>query len=264
MRRGWVALGYESWRECVAAEFGQSQAYLYRQLAAAMIERELLDFSPMGEKLDDRLCDRIPERQLRPLAALPTKEARQEAYAEATEAAKGKPTARHVEEAVAKKLTAVDGKHADDPKDVATLRKAGKIPADAVVTVSEPTREPGDDDDAEPVEVRVETDQDFLGKLKLRAKLPDRQRRIFEADALTFRELEQYRRAFQFHATRTLNKKGRKGAYAFRLSRFLKIDHPSDWVLCPTVEQGGCGGSGEVHLIGECPKCKGRGYWINS
>ena len=37
-REGWRALGYDSWRECVVAEFDQSQAYLYRLLDAAKVE----------------------------------------------------------------------------------------------------------------------------------------------------------------------------------------------------------------------------------
>ena len=38
-REGWRALGYDSWRACVTAEFAESQATLYRQLTAARIER---------------------------------------------------------------------------------------------------------------------------------------------------------------------------------------------------------------------------------
>jgi hypothetical protein len=60
-RRGWKALGYSSWRECVNAEFDQSQSYLYRTLTAAKIEREI---SPRGE------IGVIPEKHLRPLSAL--------------------------------------------------------------------------------------------------------------------------------------------------------------------------------------------------
>ena len=46
-RRGWSAAGYDSWEACVTAEFGQSRSYLYRQLAAAHIEKDL---SPIGDK----------------------------------------------------------------------------------------------------------------------------------------------------------------------------------------------------------------------
>jgi hypothetical protein len=59
-RKGWEALGYESWRKCVLAEFQGSQSYLYRQLEAAQTQRVI---SPIGEK-------EIPESQLRPLTQL--------------------------------------------------------------------------------------------------------------------------------------------------------------------------------------------------
>src|SRR6202165_2595510 len=40
-REGWRALGYDSWRTCVVAEFSQSQTALYRQLTAARVERTI-------------------------------------------------------------------------------------------------------------------------------------------------------------------------------------------------------------------------------
>ena len=89
-RRGWAALGYQSWRECVTAEFEQSQAYLYRQLQAAEIERRI---SPIGE------IGVVPESKLRPLAALTPME-QPIAWQEAQERSDGKPTARVVEEVV--------------------------------------------------------------------------------------------------------------------------------------------------------------------
>ncbi len=90
-RKGWAALGYANWRDCVVAEFAQSQAYLYRQLEAAQIEREI---SPIGE------IGVIPESHLRPLGRLET-EQRLEAWQHATETApNGKVTAAHVEKIV--------------------------------------------------------------------------------------------------------------------------------------------------------------------
>lgn len=90
---GWTALGYESWRECVTAEFKNSQAYLYRQLEAAQTEKVI---SPMGEKLE------IPERQLRPLTKLKDNpEQQREAWQKAVETApEGKVTAAHVSKVV--------------------------------------------------------------------------------------------------------------------------------------------------------------------
>jgi len=37
-RKGWLALGYTSWRDCVVKEFGKSQATLYRMLEAGRVE----------------------------------------------------------------------------------------------------------------------------------------------------------------------------------------------------------------------------------
>jgi len=71
---GWKTLGYESWRECVTAEFGQSQAYLYRLLDAARIEREI---APIPQDISSEATVStivetvaIPETVLRPLKPL--------------------------------------------------------------------------------------------------------------------------------------------------------------------------------------------------
>jgi site-specific DNA-methyltransferase (adenine-specific) len=92
-REGWKALGYSSWRECVASECGRSQSYLYRQLEAARIEREI---SPVGE------IGRIPEGPLRELAGKDkTPDGRRAAWARAISTAPdGKPTAQLVRRAV--------------------------------------------------------------------------------------------------------------------------------------------------------------------
>ena len=60
-REGWTALGYASWRECVTEEFKQNQRYLYYQLEAAQIEKNICT---MVQK------EQILERQLRPLSKL--------------------------------------------------------------------------------------------------------------------------------------------------------------------------------------------------
>jgi len=40
-RQGWRALGYESWRACVATEFGASESYLYQLADAARVDRAI-------------------------------------------------------------------------------------------------------------------------------------------------------------------------------------------------------------------------------
>lgn len=85
--RGWQALGYNSWRECVEIEFGQSQRHLYRQLAAAEIEQRI----DPGVKIGT-----IPEKHLRPLSQLTPIE-QPAAWQRAVETApNGKVTAAHV------------------------------------------------------------------------------------------------------------------------------------------------------------------------
>lgn len=87
-RKGWQSLGYSSWRECVVAEFEQSKSQLYRQLEAAEIEHQI---SPRGE------IGSIPERHLRPLAAL-TPDQQREAWRKALDTApNGKITGTHVQ-----------------------------------------------------------------------------------------------------------------------------------------------------------------------
>jgi hypothetical protein len=73
--KGWIALGYPSWRKCVEAEFDLSQTHLYRELAAAQVE---LNISPVGE------IGSIPERHCRELTGLPP-ELQKLAYDAATE-----------------------------------------------------------------------------------------------------------------------------------------------------------------------------------
>jgi len=115
-RKGWDALGYESWRECVVKEFKQSQAYLYRQLEAAQTEKVI---SPIGEKVE------IPESQLRPLVTLRNDPGKQrEAWQKAVETApEGKVTAAHVARVV-KGMTEPEEINGVSP---ATVKRAGKF-----------------------------------------------------------------------------------------------------------------------------------------
>lgn len=118
-RRGWVALGYASWRECATAEFEQSQALLYRELQAAQIEQRI---SPMGE------IGTIPERQLRPLSAVTPME-QPIAWQEANERTNGKPTARVVEEVVREMVSEPREEWTPDDQNVFTDHRAEQAEA---------------------------------------------------------------------------------------------------------------------------------------
>jgi N6-adenosine-specific RNA methylase IME4 len=88
-RRGWEALGYASWRECVVAEFEASERHMYRQLQAAMSEREICPTGQIGV---------IPERHLRELDGLSPTDKREVWQAAVETAPEGRVTAAHVRE----------------------------------------------------------------------------------------------------------------------------------------------------------------------
>jgi hypothetical protein len=95
-REGWRSLGYDSWRQCVTAEFPTTARRLYQELSAARVERNLNHGSQAQPP--------IPERQLRELGKLEPED-QPEAWAEAVETAPdGVMTARHVAAVVAKRL----------------------------------------------------------------------------------------------------------------------------------------------------------------
>lgn len=162
----------------------------------------------------------------------------------------------------------VNGQLSDDPPEVRRQRERGIIAPDVVpVVTTNPDSEP-----ETPAESPEESDEEglideaWLGRLPARAKIGAACIRRFDADALLYRALEVVRKTFQHHARRALNLSrrhgGSDGQYAYRLSRFLKCDHPRHWLVCPSTEAGGCEGTGNIPMIGECPKCYGRGYWI--
>ena len=111
-REGWRSLGYNSWRECVVAEFDQSQSRLYQLLDAAQVERNI---STIVENSSP-----IHEAVLRPLAGLEPDQQR-EAWKMATEATPT-PTAEHVAR-VAYSLRPVKKKSAARSKTEKLLKK---------------------------------------------------------------------------------------------------------------------------------------------
>jgi hypothetical protein len=94
-RKGWAALGYGSWTECVQKEFKQSERYIFYQYKAAEIEMNVSDCTMVQ-------LGAIPERQLRPLAKLrDNPEQQRAAWQQAVATAPdGKVTAAHVNKVV--------------------------------------------------------------------------------------------------------------------------------------------------------------------
>jgi DNA-directed RNA polymerase subunit F len=89
-QEGWKVLGYDSWRQCVIAEFQYQENYLYKLLSAAKVERNICTIVQSGEP--------IREAVLRPLAKLKPEEQR-EAWTIATQLTSN-PTAEQVSQIV--------------------------------------------------------------------------------------------------------------------------------------------------------------------
>lgn len=98
--RGWKALGYASWRECVAAEFKQSQSQLYRLLHAVEVNQAL--------QSADSSLPQLPERHVRELNKLASTQDKVEAFKDACALArtqgKDSPSARDIAVVVQKKV----------------------------------------------------------------------------------------------------------------------------------------------------------------
>jgi hypothetical protein len=92
-REGWKALGYSSWGACVRAEFEGSSTALYRQLAAAKIERDVFG--------DSRIGNPVPASQLEAAAKAPPEKRAQVFDRADALAGAGPRTARHIAQAAA-------------------------------------------------------------------------------------------------------------------------------------------------------------------
>ncbi len=248
-RKGWVALGYDSWTAYLATEHETSRSYVYFQIKAAEVER---DVDPDGKP------GTIPEGQLRALSKLPPEE-RKEAWEEAkAEAPDGNVTGKLVEEVVNRR-TGKPGSDEpgdpNDPPDIARQRRNGIIPKDAKVTVTEP----GPADEDEPPDVQAEqTDDEFLADCPARRGLTESRRKVFDRHALLFRDAIPFRKAYYRHVKPLMNVvkgAGPTESSYYEMSRHFRGKHPKQWVLCKD-----CDGSGQVPLIGKCPTCYGQGY----
>lgn len=90
-RRGWEALGYRSWHECVMTEFDNNERYLYNVLYAAQIEANIYSTEQIGQ---------IPERHLRPLQDVESEDQREVWQRALDTAPDGKMTSAHVKQTV--------------------------------------------------------------------------------------------------------------------------------------------------------------------
>jgi hypothetical protein len=216
------------------------------------------------------------EGQVRPLASVEPAD-RPKVWQEAVEATGGKPTAKAVKAAVEKvvgpKLAKVNGVETVDPPDIAKLRKAGAIPADAVVTIEgDAAAAPDPEADAERAAIASDdvSDAEWLAGLPLSRVLSGHQLRQFHRDALLYRRMEPTRRTYVLVFNREAKALSRQyqgvptGDYEILTSWWVRLEHPKDWRVCVKPEHGGCDGKGVIGVIGQCPACKGRGYRVRT
>lgn len=260
---------HATFEEYCFGAWGLSQSRVYQLIDAAKIVDEIADKTSTIVELPAN------EAQVRPLAKLPA-EQRRETWEEAKATApKGKVTARHVQETVDRKMekspdkptasstgkSKVNGVVTDDPPDVAKARANGRIAKDVVPEVTEPVTPTEPEAPAEPSEGDLNDDA-WIATLPLHSKLEGDCLKTFVKDALYYRRIEPARKTFQHHEARVPSSATQRGRYAYLTKTWLKTDHPKHWLRCPATENGGCGGTGQVLLIGQCRKCNGKGYWI--
>lgn len=158
----------------------------------------------------------------------------------------------------------------------AVLESDGEVPTGPVVeraaerVAPKPRREPakpkgrvehvGPSDADEDAPEEELSDEEWLGRWtnpKVRSFLRTSQEKVHDEDALLYRRLASGRDALRNLATRHMgaNRVGKAaGLYQSRVSSFLLVPHPRDWLLCSE-----CVGQGEG-VAANCQTCKGRGY----
>lgn len=278
----WRTLGFKSWAVYAESKAGKARRDIYRQLEAALVIQELESETHKPGLVTNlsQLPRLLPESQLRALSKAP-QGTRAEVLKVAKDASGGKPTEKIVKAAVEAKRaepkatpaelvkTVVNGQAAAD-KAVEKARAAGRIPAGVTVHVEDPgeaetTVETVAEEHEEQAAKRDEIDdEEWLASLPLNGKLNGPQLRGFQVDAAAYRELEPHRKTFEHFLRRAKAAAVRKTSldlgYLFRVFGLLLIQHPKDWKPCPSMDRGGCGGSGQIAMMGVCQKCKGRGY----
>jgi ParB-like chromosome segregation protein Spo0J len=164
----------------------------------------------------------------------------------------------------------LNGVLVDDPPDIAKQRSQGKIPPGVIPEIEEKEEPTKTEDVKEEFEERAAmgdealSDEAWLAALPARPSLSGAQLAMFDEDALLFRKLKPHRAKFKHNADIIFKKLKRKGAFYWKTIGFLKTAHPSEWIVCPPTNYGGCGGKGSLSLLGDCPMCKTRGYRINA
>lgn len=155
----------------------------------------------------------------------------------------------------------VNGVLQADTPEVARKRAKGLIPADVVPEIVVPEAEAATAPKAVEGVVVEPDDDEWLATLPARAKVSETRRAKFDKQALCYRRIHPAIKTLRASTSVALKAAG-DGPVTWQVRRLLRLEHPKDWHPCPPVDKGGCDGTGEVPMLGECPKCKGDGFLI--
>jgi hypothetical protein len=161
----------------------------------------------------------------------------------------------------------VNGELVDDPPDIAKQRAKGLIPEGVIPDITEREGETLEDvkediDERESIKSEQSSDDAWLDDLPLSKVLKDRPLKRFRAESLKFRSTEKMRDSLKRKLSELVNSSRINGPYSYQLQRALTIKDPSQWVACPPLDKGGCGGTGQVPKRGDCKMCFSEGFRV--
>lgn len=287
----WKALGWKTWAEYAESKVGKARRDVYRHLEAALVVKELRSYSPSPGPSEavtnlSQEPESLPASQLRALAKAP-EGSRAEVLEVASKVAGGRPTEAVVKAAVEAKIAEPDAPkerlveatvaaskprrrpepivpapplNPGAPAPGSPFEEASQAPTDGASLI-EDVREEYEERAAKVDEL---PDDEWVAMQPLASKLAGNALKKFRAAALFYRDFERdMRRALGRWLTGAKKERfGRSSQswLSFRIEQALKIGPPSSWKRCAAPQDGGCGGTGEIPMEGECPACKGRGY----
>lgn len=249
--------GHPSFEEYLRVRWGITRGRGYQIIGAGEVVAVL---SAPGDDLPATIPLPSRERVTRPMQGLPAPVQRA-IWKDTVQTAGDDPTEADVAAAVvrvAPEFVKVPKPRTPAKDAVERARIAGVIPAGVEVTVTEPDA----DDEPEPELPAELTDAEWLETLPPRGKLAGVLLKRFDAEALLVRSARKFMDSFR-HQIAPLRKAAQKasgghiGPWQTKYTRFIKLDDPAKWQACD-----GCGGTGQVPLIGKCAACKGEGFHV--
>lgn len=284
-RKGYKALGFTTMEDYAEERFNKSRDWVIREIKAAKIEDFVAHVQQNGSL-------RIPHRALPffPAHIMDDPETIQAIVEMAVKFADGKkPAVFHYEQAAQFVLDddeEVEPEDEEEPElepDTGYPQRNGHYIDGDIESFDEDEddedqRRDDEEQEARQLEksgVHVESaqtkeglagerrsDEEWLNTLPLRAKLSDRCRKLFDEDALKYRDFVEHEgyRSFVAYANKRLKNRNpqERGHEHLATTRYIKRKHPSQWLLCLDCQGTGLNSS---KLI--CTTCGGGIGYVN-